>query len=213
MADQDAAVKAYNEEHAYTKPATGDNDVMPKKVVVLGDSYSAGAQSWVEQVGASEGWIITNLAAGGTGYATSVTTNAEKACGKDYCPSYLEQVDAAVTAAPSLILITGGRNDLHVDPVVVEEKATQLLAALKSKLPDAEVVVVNAQWDARDQPIELTDIAAAITRAAEATGAAQIDIGQPLSGQPQLIQDDNVHPNEAGQAALADALLNARPWS
>ena len=37
-------------------------------------------------------------------------------------------------------------------------------------------------------------------------GGTFIDIGQPMSGHPELMQDDDVHPNTAGQVVLASTI-------
>ena len=42
-----------------------------------------------------------------------------------------------------------------------------------------------------------------------AVGGHYLDIGQPLGGHPELMQDDDVHPTVAGQVVLAGTIQAA----
>lgn len=181
-------------------------------VAFLGDSYTAGAgaspgRAWPHLLATALGWdSYQSFAHGGTGYATAVTGNAVHACGLDFCPRYDEVLPRVIDYAPTLVIVSGGRNDTGRTPEQVAAGARKLLGGLSTALPEATVVVTSPIWDARPRPATLDELAAAIRRAAAESNATYLDLGEPFAGKPQLITADQVHPNDAGYELLARAV-------
>jgi acyl-CoA thioesterase-1 len=177
-------------------------------VAFIGDSYTQGAGAdsegapWPTLLSRSEDWAERNLGRGGTGY---ISTSTVAGCGLEYCPNYSEMIPEAVTLNPSKVVVSGGRNDVGQDPEAVTEAINSFYEDLRAQLPDAEIIAISPVWDAREAPEEIDRMRDAVRAAAEANGAEYLDIGQPLAGQPDLVAPDEVHPNNEGHAALAEA--------
>ncbi len=138
-----------------------------------------------------------NLSVAGTGYV------AGNASGEDY----VTRADEVVAAAPDLVFVTGGRADAEFAAEDVEAAALELFARLAADLPDATVVVFTPTWDDDEPTAGYTAARDAIIGAAQASAVTLIDIGEPLVGQPDLVSEDGVTPNDAGLEAIATAML------
>ncbi len=178
-------------------------------VAFLGDSYTAGVgaspgRAWPDLLASSLGWdSYKSFAHGGTGYATAVTKNAMRVCGLDQCPSYAEVLPRVIDYAPTLVIVSGGRNDTRRTVEQVETGAKRLFESLSAALPEATVVVTSPIWDAREHPAKLDRLTAVIRLAAADSNATYLDLGEPFAGKPELITGDLVHPNDAGYELLA----------
>lgn len=195
---------------ANSTPMPSPTKAKTVEVVVFGDSYAAGTgatpvdQSWVSRLAFIQPWKITNLAKGGTGYATAVDDpgSAQKACGAGYCPAYAEMIPQAVKAAPALVIVNGGRNDVKVETEAEGAAIRDFYAKLRAALPKARIVAFNPLWDNTPAPESLATVAAATKEAVRAVNGTYLDAGQPLKGQPALVAADGVHPDNQGHAAI-----------
>lgn len=176
----------------------------PDVVLFIGDSYTQGAgvdAPWPRLVAEDLGWLEANKGLGGTGY---VATAGPSGCGRSLCSAYPEVI-LGTGITPSLIIVSGGRND----PLAGFDAGVEAtFAALGHRFPDVPVVVTSPLGD-DDVAADLDDKAAVVQRAAEAYGARYLDLGQPFAGRPELILSDGVHPNDAGHRVLADAVVAA----
>lgn len=181
-----------------------------KRVLVIGDSYSAGVgasstdNSWIGLVARHQGWQVSNMAIGGTGYLASPTGDD---CLRPSCPAYGAVLQNVDTRNFDLVLISGGRND-------VGESARRVTAAIESSLSFAaarfgasRVIVSSAVWDSRDAPPQVSVINRDIASVCQQRGLTYVDLGEPLRDRPDFLTQDGIHPNDAGHAALADAFL------
>lgn len=204
-------VQKYYDENVVNRPAALPT-VVAKKVVAIGDTYSAGAGAteanvgFVFQLARSESWNLTNLARGGTGYLASLSGIARQACGLDYCPSYPEMIADAVAATPEIVLVAGGRNDAAKDPTEESAAIKDFYQQLRTSLPQAKIVALSPLWDSTEPPETLSEIAGAVRASVESVGGSYLDIGQPLQGRRALLAADGVHPNDAGHTALFEAV-------
>jgi len=179
----------------YVKPPNSDiivpTQVVRPTAVFIGDSYTAGAGStdaahnFAEQVGVAEGWIVKNAGRGGTGY---LNTASKAGCGLDYCPNYREMIPIAEKSQPSIIVVSGGRNDLNKSGVAAQIAA--FYTDLRTAFPKATILATSPLWDDDRAPAGIATIAGEVKAAVKAAGGTYLDIGQPLAGKPDLIGPD-----------------------
>ena len=159
-----------------------------------------------------EGWSEVNLGQGGTGYSSAVTgSGAQNACGLSLCPSYDGMIAAAATAKPRIVVVSGGRNEASHDPALIVAGISKFFSDLHAALPDAKIYATSPLWDATPPPAALRLIAQSVRDSVTAAGGTYLDIGQPLTGKPDLIIPDGIHPNDAGHAAIAAAIVATYP--
>ncbi|MCU1481451.1 MAG: hydrolase family protein [Subtercola sp.] len=172
-------------------------------VAAIGDSimdgHGVGAdQAWPVLVSEANDWQLTNLSIDGTGFLQ---------VGNDG-NTFESQVIEAAEADATVVIISASSNDLGQDPDTLAQATLATMTSLRSELPNAQIIALSAFWGDTDAPPQLSDINTDLQNAAAATGATYIDIGQPLAGDPDLMQSDDVHPTSDGLAQLA-ASINA----
>jgi acyl-CoA thioesterase-1 len=173
----------------------------------LGDSYTAGAgasspaKAFPALVAGKEEWRSIVVGCGGSGYVNNGTCHQ----------NYTVRVADVVKRDPSIVVVSGGRNDVDFPTDQISANAVAVFGELKSKLPDAKIYVTSPVWDDDAAPAKLAEVQAAIRASAEKAGATYVDIGQPLTGKAADMIADGVHPNDTGHGALADAIASALP--
>ena len=178
----------------------------------IGDSYSAGTGAtgfntrFTTLVSAYEGWSSNNFAYGGTGYLRAVTKNGAVGCGVNVCPRYGDVISKVARYNPTIVVVSGGRNDVLEDMPDVTVAISEFYRDLRRELPKATIYSTSPIWDDRPPPAQLKQIQAAVRTAVESVGGTYIDIGEPLQGKPKLVAKDGVHPNNLGHAAIAHAV-------
>lgn len=186
----------------------------PPMVLVVGDSYAAGtgatepARRWVDLVARTEGWEVANFARGGTGYLTALD-DGQEACGEPECPNYRGMLSLAAEVDPDIVLVSGGRNDLDDNPAAVAAAVDEFYAEVRALFPDAEVYGVNPLWDDDPVPPGLKVMRGQVAAALVAADGVLLDVGQPLSGRPEMVIEDGVHPSDEGHRAIAAAVKQA----
>ncbi|AYR00912.1 esterase [Arthrobacter phage Hestia] len=199
----------------YKPPAPTQATIV--KVAVFGDSYASGVGAssktlgWVPRLGRNQSWWLENLGTGGTGYTTGVTDDvakAKNACGLDTCPSYIEKIPEAKKFAPSIVIVTGGRNDSWVDPEAEAQTINAFYTELRRELPKAKIIAFSPLWDDDAPPAVIPQIAAAVKSSVASVKGTYLDSGQPLQGKPELLADDSKHPNDAGHQELFEKNLS-----
>lgn len=178
-----------------------------KRAVFIGDSYTAGAgasdasKSFVTQVATATGWHATNLGRGGTGY---LATSGKQGCGLDYCPNFREMIAEAVALKPSIVVVSGGRNDGRTPEALEQVRA--FYSDLRTALPDAQIIATSPLWDSRQSPDYLASLGEVVRESVTSVGGNYIDIGQPLYARTDALIEDGVHPNDVGHALIAAAI-------
>lgn len=187
-----------------------------EKVAVFGDSYAAGSgassrdQGWAALLGWNQQWSLTNVARGGTGYVGQELRDAVKAknmCGLDACPNYAGMIPEAVAAKPTVVLVTGGRNDYLNDGAAEAAAIQSFYTALRAALPEAKIYAFNPLWDSSAPPASLSPMADEVKAAVTSVGGTFIDSGQLLNGKSELIAADAKHPNSQGHRAIFEAYV------
>jgi acyl-CoA thioesterase-1 len=192
-----------------SEPFTTDPATPTKRpvAVFIGDSYTQGSGKWPGMVAKAQRWEMVNLARGGTGYAARLTgQTAQKGCGLDECPNFVEMADVAIKRKPDVVVVAGGRNDGGVD---IADPTHTLFRKVRDALPEARIIAIQPMWDASPYPGFLVGYGRVIRKEVEAVDGDYVKIGNPLAGRPELVKDDGVHPTTAGQEVLAEAINEA----
>ena len=179
----------------------------PTRVVAIGDSIMKGfglspADAWPELISATNGWSLDTLACDGAGF---VQPGSSFECGD----TFVDVSRSAATLAPDLIIIEGSSNDFGQSNSELLSATIRALTILRTQFPNSEIIGLSTVWSETTPPAQLADINSQVQEAVEAVGGHYLDIGQPLSGHPELMQGDDVHPTVAGQAVLAAAIQTA----
>lgn len=176
----------------------------PHVVAFIGDGYSTGStlsdasQRWTTLLSDEFGWDEQNFALDGSGYISALFADG----------NYAGQVSEVIDAAPDVVIISGGRNDLVHSTGAVSEAAASLFSSLREGLPESVILVVNPWWDSSAPPAGLTAMADSISQIASDAGVVYLDTGAPLTD-PSQFAGETINPNEEGHVALALAVQTA----
>lgn len=191
---------------------------VPQKPVAafVGDDYTVGVgatargNGWADVLASQKGWDIRNLGHKSTGYVSSLNGNpALAACDREACPRYGNLIDRLKSMQPSVVVVSGGRNDVWQDASNTAAEIDGFYHRLAEALPQARIVVVTPVWDASTAPESLSRVSQQVKMSAASVGAQVIDIGQPLQGRPDRLVASGTYPNDAGHRAIADAVVAA----
>lgn len=180
--------------------------------VAIGDSIAIGYgvpadDAWPLRVATRLGWTLTDLAEGGAGFTKEGTNTHE----------FGDQVSAAIRLRPQIVIIAASFNDATTAaaaPATVDTATLVAIDRISTALPDTTIIGVSAIWGSASPPAGGPVLDDALKKAVLGVGGHWIDIGQPLTGRPDLALSDHIHPTSAGQAivatAVADAISKAR---
>ena len=179
----------------------------PLQVLTIGDSVMKGfgvevGQAWPDLVSQQDGWSLTTLACNGAGF---LAIGNPDDCDSNF-PSIVE---AASSLHPDLVIIEGSSNDFGMSSSSLLESTVGAVSALHAKFPQAKIVGLSAVWGDTTVPDEIAEIDSQVQQAMTQVGGTYVDFGQPLSGHPELMQSDDIHPTAAGQQVLAAAIKDA----
>ena len=185
-------------------------------VVIIGDSLSTGHgtspdDAWPKLVENDPGFqqfqaTIVNAAHDGSGYVS---------VGEDGS-TFGSQVDTAVTDETRLVLFFGSENDMGTAPGETEAAAARAFASVKSRAPQADILVVGPpSYTSSPEAVRLDirDQGRAAALKAGADFVDPIDLGWIMDDAADLIGPDGDHPSAAGQQYLQakmEALIGPR---
>lgn len=198
---------------ATTTPTTAP--AAPRPVVAfVGDSYTQGvgaeppSERWTSVLSAAMNWDERNFGVAGTGY---LATADAQACGRDTCPNYQTTALDAVATAPSIVVVSGGQNDVAAygdDPTAVQEAIAATYIEIRRALPEAKIVAVGPSV-----PGEPTDAALGVDRdvrdTAETFGAQYVSLLDPPVIDPTNVLPDGENVDNLGHSAISRRVQSA----
>ncbi len=188
-------------------PSPSETLIPDPTVVMIGDSIMKGhglaaRDAWPALMGAQNDWRLDNLACDGAGF---LTVGSDSDCGE----TFAGLVAKAVALHPRTVIIEGSSNDFGESNSALLPETQAQLAELRAALPHAQIIGLSTVWGDTAVPAQLADVDAQVRDAVTRVGGQFLNIGQPLSGHPEWMQSDDVHPTVAGQRALAAAVQAA----
>jgi lysophospholipase L1-like esterase len=127
---------------------------------IVGDSFVAGTGAMTskehlgEQLHSYLNWDVTVDAVGGSGFVNKGVPPEGKAEG-EVDRSLPTRIDALVAAAPDVLIVAAGRNDIYISPRTVKPVIDTYFDQVRAALPDTKIIVVGAwHWDTtNEQPL------------------------------------------------------------
>jgi len=163
-------------------------------VVVIGDTFSMGEDSWVAAVSDELGWgEVTNLSSPGRGYITS-----PRSCDLEVCDDFGGTVELIASSAPDIVVTFGGTADGDYS---ITDAARTYFEDLRAALPDAELVAVTPVTGEDEAEYWLTLHRQAITAAVEAVDGTVVNVGQPGLGDGSELSAET-------QAVIAETIVD-----
>jgi len=159
-------------------------------------------QAWPELISQEDGWSLSALACNGAGFLAIGSAD-------DCATNFPSIVKGASTLQPDLVIIEGSSNDFGMSNSSLLESTVSAISDLQAEFPRAKIVGLSAIWGDTTVPDEIAEINSQVQQAMTQVGGTYVDLGQPLSGHPELMQGDDVHPTAAGQRVLAAAVKEA----
>lgn len=183
----------------------------PPFAMWLGDSFTEASQVSERErfptiVSEHFGWNFDNAAEGGTGYITDGPAEFPE---REPLTGHVQQ---AIDAAPDVLFVSGGLNDTSrdyaEDDLRVAVKTT--LEGLRAGLPDTSIYVIGPFWPRGGAIPEARLMRDIVQQEAEALGLPFLDpiAGDWVNTDPALIGPDGTHPTSAGQAAIAQRVID-----
>ncbi len=184
---------------------TGTRDV---RVAFIGDSYTVGRgateprDGWASKVSAAENWQEINFGISGSGYDRTGTRLG--------ATTYLGRVPEVAELDPRIVVVSGGYNDVHHDDHAERGPVQNVYSAVRSALPNAEIVAIGPFWPHRRVPAAVTVLDAAVRAEAVRVHAFYISALDPNPlADPATVSADHIHPSDAGHAAIAAMVVKA----
>lgn len=188
-----------------SQPATSPSDQAPAEPVAafLGDSYTEGtgasstSHRWTTLVADEMGWQEVNLGQGGTGYSTAGTVE-----GRQPYPA------RAGNVAADVIVVAGGQNDYGQPTAKILRGIDSTFQQLRKHNPQARIIAVSPTAPNGGTPSQLVRMRDEIQQQAKRVDAEFVDATTPpWFGDPGLLAQDGVHPNNRGHALYARKLV------
>ena len=175
------------------------------RVVTVGDSLMSGfgldlGEAWPVLLAGRAHLSLTNLACSGMGFVVSGD------CGTPY----VGFAPALAALQPDLVIIESSSNDFGEDPDDVYSETVVTVEQMHEAAPDARIVGLSTIWnDDPDVPDDTAVTSDALRDAVDAVGGTFVEVGQPLAGHPEWMQEDDVHPTPRGQRAIEQTVMSA----
>lgn len=188
----------------YTPAVTYTPPPAPTEVAFLGDSFTAGTggstrgDRWTTMLSRENRWIELNYGYGGTNYATAGTLKGGRA--------YVDRLTDLIISQPDIVIVSSAGNNVTDDQTAGIEATFR---ELREEVPVARIIATSPYYRADDFPKALVDFGDDVRAGVEAVGGEYLDIGHPLKGHPEAMDEDGVHPNDLGYELIAEAVQDA----
>ncbi|OAN35045.1 hypothetical protein A4X17_11215 [Plantibacter sp. H53] len=180
-------------------------------VIIFGDSWTAGyaatpsSEGYAYLTGADMGWETSVRGVSGTGYLNA-GPNAEG--------TYAQRIAELPDAEPSLFIMQGGINDAFQDQSTLGEAIDATLAAVRSKYPTTQIVLLGPAPSALPVEANLSSVDNDLRGAARSAGihyVSPIAENWITAENYQSVIDETAagHPSTAGHRYLADKTIEA----
>jgi hypothetical protein len=192
--------------------ANNEAQANARRTIFIGDGFTAGTgasdttKRWTTIVSKAQGWHQVNLAHGGTGYVKASASG----CDSKGCPNFAGMVQEVAATQPGRVVVAGGLSDITLEIAEVEPMIQKTYADLRAALPNSTIIAIGPPAIAGVTP-KLSDFDAAVRRAAETVGAQYISLIDPDVLDESMTLFGNTQLNDAGQAALAQRVLDSIP--
>lgn len=177
----------------------------PLRISVLGDSWSLRpTPTWAEV--AAELLADDGVTAEFTVHALEITGYT---IGAEARTTFVDRA-ADVDPSADVVVVFGGFDDRDTTVSAVELAALATLTTVRDIAPDATLVVVGAPWGNAEPPDSIRSVNEVLAEQAADVGATFVDPvadGWFADGDADLIGPDLLHASEAGQALIADRLV------
>jgi hypothetical protein len=152
-------------------------------------SGGCGAKSYTRLLAFDQGWVVTVLAKGGTGYATGMLSTPPENFGA--------RLAAVVAAKPDVVIVEGSTSD------------TYFKQAIRQSLPKVKIITVGPLYGG-SPPAEISSAEAAV--AAASAGRADLYIDPIAEGwfkgqYESLMGPDHEHPSDVAHARIAKLMV------
>lgn len=191
-------------------PAAGPDDAVadaPVRALLVGDSILEGVgakprRPVMARVAARRlGWEVTADGVGGTGYVNS---------GPRPGSTYGERLARTDLASYAVVVVEGGHNDWRADAGLVAERVREVVALVRDRAPDAELVLIGAY----DPPgvrlrTAVDRVVAEVADELDVAFASPIAQGWSEGLPPRFLSGDRLHPSTWGYGVLGERLALA----
>ncbi|WP_026427416.1 SGNH/GDSL hydrolase family protein [Actinomyces slackii] len=184
--------------------------------VFLGDSVTTGwrgvthpRQRWTSLVCEHQRWREVNLAADGLGHFARRGGHAPGGARTPSCRD-TTWLEAILRCEPDLVTVSLGLNDaafLSSQRELVDQAIEHDLSFLAARLRGTAIVVAP-YFPAMDTGPRFQAVRRMIHEHATALGLTSTDtLSQAIDGDDELLTIDSIHPDDAGHAAMARAMI------
>lgn len=180
----------------------------------VGDSYTQGvgaepsSERWTSLLAAAMNWDERNFGVAGTGY---LATAGAEVCGLDTCPNYQTTALDAVATNPSIVVVSGGQNDVAAyaeDPTAVQAAIATTYIEIRNAQPNARIIAVGPSTTG-----EATDTVLGLDRdvrdTAEVFGAQYVSLLDPPVVDPATVLPDGENVDNLGHSAISRRVQTA----
>lgn len=181
-------------------PPTNAAPPSPARIVILGDSITAGYG--LDPSEAYPALLQGKITAAGLPY-----TVVNAGVSGDTTAGGLRRLDWTLSRPTAVLIVALGGNDglRGISPKQTEENLTGILQRARAKFPAIKVIIAGMEMPANMGPDFVAQFRAVFPRVAEAGGAALVPfLLEGVGGIAALNQPDLIHPTADGQKRIAE---------
>jgi acyl-CoA thioesterase-1 len=182
------------------EPATANGTAPGRRIIVLGDSITAGYG--LDPSEAYPALLQRKVDAAGLGY-----TVVNAGVSGDTTAGGLRRINWALNGGADILIVALGGNDglRGIMPKQTAENLAGIVQRAKAKVPGIEVIIAGMQMPQNMGPEYTEEFRAVYPQVAKDTGVTLVPfLLEGIGGVPELNQPDLIHPNVEGQKRVAE---------